>query len=356
MSPPTADVNSDCYYGVLGVERGAMDAEVTKAYRKLALKHHPDKNPNDKDQAAERFRKVSEAYDVLHDPEKRKNYDQFGKAAFGQGPTAPESAPFSGGSAFPGGVSFQSSGMSSAQAEELFRAMFSGQRGGLFGGSDNSMGMPGRRSQTFVFHSGAQDSSEGNAGSFMSFPFDLSGIGGLGGFSGGGGAQSSHSTPPYAMPKGTRVVVQGLAKTKEHNGKTGRVIAWDESSARYQVDLEGGCVLSLRPQRLVQLCRIEIAGLEAKPELNGRHGEIFTFDDSRGRYLVLLEDPAMALSLQPSHCILPKATCVVLSGLSSKQFNGQMAQIVDVHRDAARYTVQCQNGRQIRIKYENALC
>merc|ERR1740138_1074126 len=105
----------------------------------------------------------------------------------------------------------------------------------MFGGMDSSMGVPGGSSQTFVFHSGGQDGSEGSAGSFMAFPFDLSGFG-VGGFSGGGGAQSSHSTPSYAMPKGTRIVVQGLAKAPEHNGKTGRVIAWDESSARYQVD------------------------------------------------------------------------------------------------------------------------
>jgi DnaJ-class molecular chaperone len=68
---------ADDHYKTLGVERGASQDEILKAYRKLARKHHPDLNPNDKT-AKERFQKVQSAYDVLKDPEKRKMYDQFG--------------------------------------------------------------------------------------------------------------------------------------------------------------------------------------------------------------------------------------------------------------------------------------
>merc|ERR1719352_1963677 len=73
------DLKSDDYYKVLGVKREASDAELAKAYKKLALKHHPDKNPDRKDQAEENFKKLTEAYDVLRCPEKRKAYDQFGR-------------------------------------------------------------------------------------------------------------------------------------------------------------------------------------------------------------------------------------------------------------------------------------
>src|SRR5438045_7063463 len=72
------------FYAVLGVERTAPDDEIKKAYRKLAMTYHPDRNNGSKD-AEERFKEITEAYDVLRDPQKRAAFDRYGEAGLRRG-------------------------------------------------------------------------------------------------------------------------------------------------------------------------------------------------------------------------------------------------------------------------------
>lgn len=114
------------YYEVLGVNKSATDAEIKKAYRKLAKKYHPDMN-KDNPKAEELFKEVTEAYEVLSDKEKRKLYDQFGHAAFDEGAGQ-------GGAYGAGGQGFGSgAGGFGGFGGQGFRGGFSG--GGSFGNS-----------------------------------------------------------------------------------------------------------------------------------------------------------------------------------------------------------------------------
>ena len=114
------------YYEVLGVERKATPEDIKKAYRALAMKHHPDRNPGDK-KADQRFKELNEAYDVLKDEQKRAAYDRFGHAAFEQGGPG-------GGGRGPGGAGFEGFPHGFADIFNEMFGDFAGGRGGPGGG------------------------------------------------------------------------------------------------------------------------------------------------------------------------------------------------------------------------------
>lgn len=105
------------YYKILGVEKTATEDEIKRAYKKTAIKYHPDRNPGNKE-AEEHFKKAAEAYDVLRDPEKRARYDQFGKAGV---------------EGMQGG-GFNAGGMDLNDIFSHFSDIFSGMEFGGFGG------------------------------------------------------------------------------------------------------------------------------------------------------------------------------------------------------------------------------
>lgn len=121
------------YYKTLGVNKSASQAEIKSAFKKLARKYHPDVNPDDKKNAEEKFKDISEAYEVLGDEKKRAQYDQFGSFDFGsQGPHNPHSQAY-----------WQSVNMNDIDLEDIFGDVFG------FGGPKR-----GRRSKGFSFNFG----------------------------------------------------------------------------------------------------------------------------------------------------------------------------------------------------------
>jgi len=116
------------YYEVLGVDKNASEDEIKKAYRKIAIKYHPDKNPGDKS-AEEKFKEAAEAYDVLHDAQKRQQYDQFGFNAPGGGGT--------------GGFGGFGGSMNMDDIFSMFGDIFGGHSGfGGFGGGGSRQARP----------------------------------------------------------------------------------------------------------------------------------------------------------------------------------------------------------------------
>ena len=116
------------YYEVLGIDKSASANDIKRAYRKLAIQYHPDKNPGDKD-AEEKFKEAAEAYSVLSDPDKKARYDQFGHAGLG-------------GAA--GGGGFNGAGMDMNDIFSMFGDIFGGGGFGGFGGRGASHPMKNR--------------------------------------------------------------------------------------------------------------------------------------------------------------------------------------------------------------------
>ena len=183
----TPSLCDEDYYKILGVRRDATPKEIKDSYRKLSLKWHPDKNPNNKEEAEKKFMDISKAYEVLSDEDKRRKYDQFGEeGVFGN----------NAGGGGPAG------GFGGFDPNEIFRAFFGG-------------GGPGGGSQHFEFNFGGP----GGGGGGQNFFFHGNNFGGGGPHHGGGPHGRPHRAARqpgdlYDEKSGVEMVDEGLYNSK----------------------------------------------------------------------------------------------------------------------------------------------
>ena len=136
--------NKRDYYNILNVQRSASADEIKKAYRKMAMQYHPDKNPGDK-KAEEKFKELTEAYAVLSDTKKREQYDQFGHVGAGAGGFGGDN-PFGPGGPFSGG--FRAGGAGGGMGSDSFQDIFGDVFGDIFGRAGGGAGpRPGPQSR-----------------------------------------------------------------------------------------------------------------------------------------------------------------------------------------------------------------
>jgi hypothetical protein len=370
---PESNVDSDDYYKVLGLNKDCSDVDIKKAYRRLAMKWHPDKNLDNREGAEEKFKKVNEAYEVLSDKDKRAQYDQFGKMSGGM----------PGGGGFPG-----ADGMNYARAEDIFAQFFGGRDpfeaffgggmggGGMGGGGGGmppgfmfqQMGGSGRGAQFGGVPGGMQGMQFGGMpGGMQGMQFggmpggiQFGGMPGMmpGGMPGMGARRASGASEvPNTFAPGTIVLLRGLKSAAEWNGTYGQVMAYDASKERYTVHLdEEGQTLALKPDNLQQVVKgVELAEVQSQPQLNGKKGTLFDYDGARHRGHVRLGHGQNA-SFQMGSIILPPGTVVRIVGLEkSPQHNGKWATIREVSKADGRYTVSLSESELLRPRFANVM-
>jgi len=325
--------DSKDYYKTLGVDKKASSDEIKKAYRKLALKWHPDRNVGSKsDQAEKKFKEINQAYEVLSDPQKRKRYDAGG---------------------------FDMSGASFTNAEDIFKTFFK-QNGGMFGNKEN--GGFGNIFSGFDMGGGGNPfrMEMGGGGN----PFKMSGgfpgmeMGGE--FPGPGMNPFASATRPQQRRKpqsplavGTKVWIHGLLNKKEHNNKYGTIKDYNHNSKRFVITLDDDSMISLLAKNMIQLLSVLITGDNI---YQGQKAKVEGYLTQKQLVICKIQGRKSATAGIPrTQLLLGNGTTVRLEGLKgAANLNGQWGKVTQWTSDKERYMIKIMaSSRVILVKPEN---
>lgn len=367
----SSNIHSDDYYQVLGIPKTANESAIKKAYHKLAMKYHPDKNQGQGKETAEKnFKKIGEAYGVLSDEKKRKLYDQFGKAGLNPGAGPP---PGSGESRFGGG------GQSANIDPAMFEQMFGGGGGG--GGGFSFGGQPGGGSGGFSF--GGHGGDQGMGGINIESLF--SGFGG--GFN--GQQQHQHQQPPHnfggfgerqqqqgfggqqqqqqrqnkrqkrsprsdRLDLGSQVILVNLRNSADLNGTKATITDYSEiqPSFRYTVQTRTGDTMRVKPANVIAAVKnVKLHSIHSNPQLNGQVGNVIGFDTASSRYNVRLQS-GKTVAVRANSIIWPIGTNVRISGLqSAPHHNGKWGRVT-AYQPNGRANVQLDDRTNLALSVD----
>lgn len=301
-------MTNDDYYKILGVEKNASENDIKKAYRKLAVKYHPDKNPDNKE-AEEKFKVISDAYSVLSDKEKRQKYDQFGKE----------------------GININTNNMG-GNPHDVFNTFFGGQD-------------PFRNFPQEGFSFGNMNGVPNVQTRFSKNGFTFTTV------------NNSRPTPRIKVNELTlikinsSVLIFGLVNNEKYNDITGIINSYDANKMRYTVRIDNRTEMMLKHENLLQLVDVTICNLINKKELNGKTGKIIGICKDLGRYKINLEGQIIAL--KQDNFIVPNETCISLHNLNRKDLNGKKGRILSFNSEDKRYKIGINKNLQYNIKLQN---
>ena len=305
-----ADLNSDNYYKILGINKTANEKTIKKAYRKLAVKYHPDKNKNDP-KAAEVFKKINQAYSILSNKEKRDQYDTFGETS-------------------------DRTSLSQEQAQQMFSSFF-GSSGFPF------MGVSNKFTQNVSFSFSQQGFQQGFT-TVESIPKKFTRQKSFYG-------QKDFEKNLYYLKKNSQVIVKKLKKNPTYNNRVGLIHSYDSKKKRYRVKLNDKEYLSLLVDNLQQIQLVRIKGLTKKTELNNQIGRVVGFNNNR--YLVLLESK-QAIALKKNNVRIQNEALVKICNLiQNKELNNFWALVKDYNPSQGKYTVKTENNKMLKINENN---
>jgi curved DNA-binding protein CbpA/ribosomal protein L21E len=324
MTASREDLSSDCYYKNLGISKTASDQEIKAAYRKLALKYHPDKNKDNADSASEKFKKVSEAYDCLSDKEKREIFDAYGKRGL-------ESGGCGGGNGFGRGHFIN--------PDDIFR-------------------------QFFASNGGFNDDFSGFGGGGFSFNMGGDDFGGHGGFRGHhpGMRQRKPAAPrypsgPHVIPKGTSVTMHSLVGAPQYNGMQGELVFYDSEKERYRVSFgDEESAISVKSSNFVQMVNnVRLREINSRPQLNGCQGQVTGVNGER-YHVKLAGAESVVVSVTLANLILPADVRVHIHSLNgAPQYNGKTGRVVEFLEEDNRYLIEIAGNKQLKLKMDNLM-